>query len=104
VDLASAICAALEARCTIQSWPWDKIQQALADNQGDAIIAGINIGSETSDSLDFSRIYLQLPARFAALKATAVQFDQNNLSGTVAVRQGSPHAALLKRHYPALQF
>lgn len=104
IDLATAICAVLEARCTIQSWPWDKVQQALADNQGDAIISGINISPETSDTLDFSRIYLQLPARFAALKGAAVQFDQNNLSGIVAVREGSPHAALLKRHYPALQF
>ncbi len=33
VDLADAICARLEARCTIQAWPWNRVQDALADNR-----------------------------------------------------------------------
>ncbi|UYQ71632.1 transporter substrate-binding domain-containing protein [Pelagibacterium flavum] len=97
VDLADAICARLEARCTIQAWPWNRVQDALADNQGDALIAGLDIDGSAAERFDFSRIYLQLPARFVTQKPVAPGFDPLSLTGTVAVREGSAHAELAQR-------
>ncbi|QJR19618.1 transporter substrate-binding domain-containing protein [Pelagibacterium halotolerans] len=97
IDLADAICARLEARCTIQSWPWDRVQDALADNQGDALIAGLDIGGSAGERFDFSRIYLQLPARFVTQRPVFPDFDPQAITGTVAVREGSAHADLAER-------
>ncbi|MFN3402339.1 MAG: transporter substrate-binding domain-containing protein, partial [Ferrovibrio sp.] len=41
VDLAKRICAEVNVACTIQAWPWEQAASALADNQGDALIAGL---------------------------------------------------------------
>ena len=97
IDLADAICARLEARCTIQAWPWNRVQGALADNQGDALIAGLDMGGSAGERFDFSRIYLQLPARFVTRRPVTADFDPLTMIGTVAVRVGSAHAALAER-------
>lgn len=100
IDLAGAICARLEARCTIQAWPWDRVQDALADNQGDALIAGLDIGGEAAERFDFSRIYMQLPGRFVTRHAVASGFDPLEMRGRLAVRTGSAHADLVERTLP----
>ncbi len=97
IDLADAICARLEARCTIQAWPWSRVQEALADNQGDALIAGLDIAGDAGERFDFSRIYLQLPARFVTKKPITPAFDPLSVTGTIATREGSAHADLALR-------
>ena len=97
IDLAEAVCARLEARCTIQAWPWDRVQDALADNQGDALIAGLDIGAEAAERFDFSRIYMQLPGRFVTPRSAAKSFDPAAMTGRLAVRTGSAHADLAAR-------
>ncbi|MCD7059060.1 transporter substrate-binding domain-containing protein [Pelagibacterium xiamenense] len=103
VDLARAICGVLTARCTIQAWPWDRAQQALADNQGDALIAGLAITEASGERFDFSRIYLQLPARFVTARADAGAFDAGAYEGAIGVRAGSAHADLLADMRPDLE-
>lgn len=103
IDLADAICSRLGARCTIQAWPWDRVQDALAENQGDALIAGLDITVEAGKRFDFSRIYLQLPARFVVSRANLPSFNPQSLSGTLAVREGSAHALLAQRMLPRMR-
>ncbi len=100
VDLANAICLRLSARCTIQAWPWDRVQDALADNQGDALIAGLAMDGEAGERFDFSRIYLELPARFVTREGVASVFDPHRFAGPVGVREGSTHSELLARTLP----
>jgi polar amino acid transport system substrate-binding protein len=101
VDLARAICEDLKAVCTIQSWPFEQIADALADNQGDAMIAGLAIDPASADRFDFSRIYLAFPARFVARKPDVGGFDPKDLVGRiVAVRAGTRHADFLKAFAP----
>ncbi|HWJ88994.1 MAG TPA: transporter substrate-binding domain-containing protein [Pelagibacterium sp.] len=100
IDVADAICARLGARCTIQAWPWDRVQDALAENQGDALIAGLDMAGEAGSRFDFSRIYLQLPAKFVVSRANLPSFNPQNLAGTLAVREGSAHAQLAERMLP----
>lgn len=100
VDLARALCEELEVACTIQAWPWEQVSRALADNQGDALIAGLAITPENGEAFDFSSIYLALPARFVTRVADARGFDPlASLAGKrVAVRSGSTHAEFLRRY------
>lgn len=99
VDLARAICEDLSIACTIQAWPWEQASRALADNQGDALIAGVAITPENGAQFDFSSIYLALPARFVTSVADAQNFDPATLAGKkVAVRRGSAHAEFIRRY------
>jgi len=101
IDLARGICAELNVACTIQSWPWDQAAKALADNQGDALIAGLALTPETGKEFDFSSIYLMLPGRFVTPRAAATNFEPATLAGkTVAVRKGSAHEEFVKRYLP----
>lgn len=101
VDLARAICNVLEVGCTIQAWPWDQAADALADNQGDALIAGLAITPQTAERFDFSHTYMMLPGRFVTARTEAPRFDARALDDAkVAVRQGSDHAAFMLSYLP----
>lgn len=101
VDVARGICTELKIACTIQAWPWDQVRQALLDNQGDALIAGLAITPETGTEFDFSDIYFGLPGRFVARADAVRSFDPDKLAGkTVAVRKGSAHEEFVKRYLP----
>jgi polar amino acid transport system substrate-binding protein len=69
VDLARAICMELEVSCTIQARAFDDLLPHLGDRTADAVIAGIAITVATRQVLDFSDVYLRLPARFAVRNA-----------------------------------
>jgi polar amino acid transport system substrate-binding protein len=102
VDLARAICDDLSITCTVQAWPWDQAGNALADRQGDALIAGLAVTPETGERFDFSNIYLMLPGRFVLGKTAATgDFDPSSLAGKrVGVRANSAHAAFIARYFP----
>lgn len=102
VDLARALCADLKVNCTLQTWPWDQAPQALADNQGDALIAGLALTPENGAQFDFSQIYLTFPGRFVTPVGGDANFDPTDLNGKrVAVRRGSSHAEFVRRYLPA---
>lgn len=101
IDLARAICSELKIGCTIQAWPWAQASKALADNQGDALVAGLALTPENGAMFDFSNIYLGLPARFVTRLDATGPFEPTKLDGkTVAVRQGTVHADFVRRYLP----
>jgi polar amino acid transport system substrate-binding protein len=101
VDLAKSICAEVDVACTIQAWPWDQAADALSDNQGDALIAGLAMSAEAGAQFDFSATYLALPGRFVTRAPDIGLFNANALSGKdVAVRAGSTHETFLARYLP----
>ncbi|WP_196259414.1 transporter substrate-binding domain-containing protein [Pelagibacterium limicola] len=103
IDLANAICMRLSARCTVQAWPWNRVQEALANNQGDALIAGLSMDGQAAERFDFSRIYLQLPARFVTRRGVEMVFDPAGFAGSVGAREGSAQARLIARVLPEAQ-
>jgi polar amino acid transport system substrate-binding protein len=104
IDLARELCSELELACTIQAWPWEQAAQALEGNQGDALLAGLEISPENGEKFDFSSIYLALPGRFVTRLDDARGFAPENLAGrTVAVRRGSVHAAFITRYLPDVE-
>jgi len=100
IDLSRLICGELNVACTIQAWPWEQATNALADNQGDALIAGLEISPENGARFDFSALYLQLPGRFVVRSADIAGFDGAIAGKTVAVRAGSRHEEFLRRYLP----
>lgn len=105
VDLARAICDQLEVPCTIQAREWGELIDRLEDKTADMAIAGIAITSEHRKRLDFSDVYMRLPARFVVRRedaflaptATALQ------SRTVAVMDKTAHAAFLEAVLPDVE-
>lgn len=103
VDLAKRICAEVNIACTLQAWPWDQAANALADAQGDALIAGLAISPENGEKFDFSSTYLALPGRFVTSAEDAAAFSIEALADkTVAVRAGSAHADFMARYLPGI--
>lgn len=101
LDLAAAICEFIGVTCTVQAWPWEQAADALADNQGDALIAGLAIDATTGRRFDFSDIYMMLPGRFVTTQLNARLFDETQLEGkTIAVRDGSAHETFMRRYMP----
>ena len=104
VDLADAVCVELSTVCTLQVWPWDQAADALADNQGDALIGGLALDADTAARFDFSSVYLRFPGRFVLPKPGIAGFAPDRLAGrTVAVRAGSRHADFIARYLPGAE-
>lgn len=101
VDLARALCADLAVACTIQAWPWEQAPKALADNQGDALIAGLAVDAANGAEFDFSSIYLMLPGRFIVASGAVTGFEPSSLADKkIGVRRGAAHAAFVRRYFP----
>jgi len=107
VDLAREICAELEIsdKCQIQALPFADLKDALAASQGDAVIAGLAVGSELRRQFSFSRPYLMLPARFARnLKAPIKGENAASLADrSVGVVKETAHAAMLAAYFPRVK-
>jgi len=96
VDLARAICEELEVPCTIQSRPFEDLLAAIADDRADAAIAGIAITIDTRRAVDFSDVYLRLPARFAVRQNESLDISAGDLNGrSIAVVGDTAHEAFL---------
>ncbi len=101
IDLARRICAEVNVACTIQAWPWEQAANALADSQGDALIAGLAMTPENGERFDYSSVYLALPGRFVTRAQAASDFSVASLADqTVAVREGSVHSDFVESHLP----
>jgi polar amino acid transport system substrate-binding protein len=104
VDLARALCEVLdmENRCQIQALPWDELRPALADGEGEAILAGVAITAQSRTELLFSRPYLSFPARFVGRSGEPFE-PGGRAEGRVGVIAGSAHERMLRSWFPRMQ-
>jgi polar amino acid transport system substrate-binding protein len=98
IDLARMICEEIKVQCTIQMRRFDTLLNALAVNQGDAVIASIAATPETRKSVDFSDPYYRTPARFVAKRETPIEevWPEKLEGRKVAVVAGTSHEAYLR--------
>lgn len=103
VDLARAICAELDiaAICQIQVIPWEELETALETGQGEAIIAGLAVTTETRERFAFTRPYLRFPARFVVQRGAALSepLHRSLNDRRVGVLEGSAHEAMLRDYF-----
>jgi polar amino acid transport system substrate-binding protein len=104
IDLARDICDVLkiDRECQVQAIPFSELQNALANRQGDAIIAGLAATPKTRDRFLFTRSYFQFPARFVTKRDKADGFWANpSLEGKrVGVIGSSNHEKMLRAYFP----
>ena len=101
VELVRSLCEELNIACTLKIVPFSAIPFLLDGGSADVAVAGLAIHPSLLETLGFSNIYLQRPARFVRLKEEPVSVDAHSLDGQpVAVQGGSAHEAYLKAYFP----
>jgi polar amino acid transport system substrate-binding protein len=102
VDLARSICRVLSVDCQVSELEWGDLTETVNDGAADAAVAGIAITPETAQALDFTDVYLQIPARFAAAQnADIARITAESLDGrTTGVARDTAHHAFLKTFFP----
>ena len=105
VDLARAVCEEIGVNCTIQMRRFDTLTEALAGNQGDAIIASLASNADTRRRLDFSDPYYRTPARFVGRKDIQIEdVRPSDLEGKkVGVVGGTAHEAYLRALFTEIE-
>jgi polar amino acid transport system substrate-binding protein len=102
VDIARAICKALDIGCTVQARRFDTLIDALTTGKGDAVIASIAPSPRLRSEVDFTLPYYKTPARFIVRK-DGPAFAPSALTladKTVGVVAGTAHAAYLAGFFP----
>jgi len=101
VDLARLLCDEIKATCTIQARRFDLLLDALANNQGDAVIASIAPTAQARQRADFTDPYYRTPARFVARVDSPIKDVEPELveGKTIAVVAGTAHEAFLKEMF-----
>ncbi len=104
VYLARLICAEIkmEMNCTVQAMPWDQLEPALEQGQGNAIISGIASTEASNSAFSFTKPYFRLPARFAVSKAKSdkLDFDRGLTGARIGVVAKSAYQALASSYFP----
>ncbi len=100
IDMAKALCAAMEAQCKLVQQDWDGMIPGLLARKYDAIIASMSITEERKKKVDFTNKYYQTPAKFVAPKGAFAEFSDESIKGrTVGVQRETIHDKYLSARY-----
>lgn len=101
VDLAVAACAEIKLRCEVIMRPYGELAAALAQGQGDVIVAGPRPDAGLLKEARATRPYLRNLGRFAVATASPLAAaDVRSLGGKrIGMVKGSAHAAWLEKYY-----
>jgi polar amino acid transport system substrate-binding protein len=107
VDLAREICQELKIidRCQIEALPYKELQAALAKGDGEVVAAGVRITPELRAQFAYSRVFMQLPARFIVTKpiASSISAPAQLAADEVGVVDQTAHQAMLATFFPGLK-
>lgn len=107
VDLAREICLELKVmeRCQIEARPFADLRQALERGDGEVVAAGISVTTEMRQVYNFSRVFMQLPARFVlAYGKDGKLATIESLDGQeVGVVSATIHETMLKAFFPGIK-
>lgn len=106
IDIAQAVCRALERRCELVQQDWDQLMSGdgLRDGNYDAIVASMSILPSRRDKFAFSNKYYTTPARFVGPmeRQYDIRFDGGVWSGLeglrIGVQQSTTEDAFLRDH------
>lgn len=102
IDLANAMCKEMKVECKISSEDWDSLIPGLNAKKFDAIMAGMSITPERSQSVLFSQPYFQNKLVLVAKKDQ--QVGLKDVAGkSVAVQQATVSAEYLEKNHPTAQ-
>ncbi|MFT5930765.1 MAG: polar amino acid transport system substrate-binding protein [Oceanospirillaceae bacterium] len=99
IEIAEAICAAMNEDCVWVKTAWDGLIPALTSNKIDAIINSMSITEERMKTIDFSNKYYNTPAVIVAPKESNISADAASVNGMiVGVQVATTHANYVEAH------
>jgi arginine/ornithine transport system substrate-binding protein len=100
IDIAHALCRAMEVECELIQQDWDGIIPALLARKYDAILASMSITEERKQRVDFTDKYYHTPARFVGRKGVDVEISKDGLAGKkVGVQRATTHDTYLSDNF-----
>ncbi|MEH6824499.1 MAG: transporter substrate-binding domain-containing protein [Motiliproteus sp.] len=94
IDIAHALCAKMDADCSIQTQDWDGLIPALKVKKFDAIIASMSITADRAKQVDFSDHYYSGGLRYVATAGKPFDTSKAGLKGKVIGAQRATIAGL----------
>ncbi|WP_147820806.1 transporter substrate-binding domain-containing protein [Salidesulfovibrio onnuriiensis] len=99
VDIAMALCKAMDAECTIQTVEWAKIIDGLVDGQYDLIVASMARTDERDKLVDFTTPYYRSRTNFIGDPEKLSGISKQQLEGkTLAAMQDTVQAEYLRNN------
>ena len=101
VDLALAACTEVKLRCAVVLRPYGELADALAQGQGDVVVAGPRPDARVLTEALATRPWFRSLGRFAVPTASAFAAgDVRSLGGKrIGMVKGTAHAAWLEKYY-----
>jgi arginine/ornithine transport system substrate-binding protein len=100
VDIANALCKAIDASCKLVKQQWDRMIPDLAAGKYDLVVSSLSITSTRRKQIDFTRPYYQTPAKFVAKKGADIQVTLDGLNGRrLGVQRATTHERYLSSLY-----
>jgi polar amino acid transport system substrate-binding protein len=105
VDLTRAICRELgvENLCQIQALPWEDLENSLANDNGEAVIAGRLADTKSREAFAFSRPYMRIAARFISKNGEKLDIAAGLAKTAIGVAAGTAHEQMLRSYFPKAQ-
>jgi arginine/ornithine transport system substrate-binding protein len=102
IDIANALCAEMQAKCTLVKQDWDGIIPALLARKYDAIIATMDITAERKKKVAFTDKYQHIPARFVALKGAEFHAKESFMKGKkIGVQRATTMDLYISDNFPS---
>ncbi len=100
VDLANALCKAMDRECEIVIQDWDGMIPGLIAKKYDAIMASMSITEERKKAVDFSKSYYDEFGMFVVKKDSNIKISAKGLKGKkIGVQRATIWANYLKAVY-----
>ncbi|MDZ5604032.1 ABC transporter substrate-binding protein [Pseudomonas sp. RP23018S] len=82
-DIGDALCAKMEAECSVVTSDWDGIIPALNAKKFDFLVSSLSITDERKQAVDFTDPYYSNKLQFIAPKTTDFKTDKASLKGKI---------------------
>jgi len=102
IDIGSAICAQLKAKCVWVESPWDSIIPGLKARKYDGILSSMSVTEKRLQQIDFSDKIYHTPTSLVARKDSGIQTLESLKGRRIGVEQGSTQEAFAKAHWESL--
>ena len=100
VDIARALCKAMNAECTVQTVKWDDLLPGLTANRFDVIVASMAKTPKREAVVAFTDYYYRSRSTFVGDPAKDFRQSREGLAGmTLAAQAGTVQADFLKKNY-----
>ncbi|RRD21366.1 amino acid ABC transporter [Brucellaceae bacterium VT-16-1752] len=101
VDIANAVCAKMDVKCTIVAQDWDGIIPGLQSGKYDAIVASMSITPEREKEIAFSDKYYSSKLSILTKNDSGIaNASEKSLAGkTIGAQSSTPQAELAEKLY-----